>query len=62
MRIMGVDPGTLVCGYGIIDDRDGEISLITCNAVKCHARSPMEERLLVVYRELSRIADRKSVV
>jgi crossover junction endodeoxyribonuclease RuvC len=53
MRIMGVDPGTIVCGYGIIDDQDGEMSLITCNAVKCQPRSPIGERLLVIYRELS---------
>jgi len=60
MRIMGVDPGTVVCGYGIIDDRDGEMSLITYNAVKCQPRSPMGERLLVLYQELSRVARKLS--
>ena len=53
---MGVDPGTVVCGYGIIDDRDGEISLVACDAVKCRPRSAMGERLLAVYRELNRAA------
>ncbi len=56
MRIMGVDPGTVVCGYGIVDDQEGEMSLITCSAVKCRPRSSMGERLLVVYLELSRTA------
>ena len=25
MRILGLDPGSRVCGYGVIDELDGEL-------------------------------------
>lgn len=53
MRILGIDPGTVVVGYGIIDSDDDEITFVACNALTCNQRSPLGERLSYLYNELS---------
>ncbi len=45
MRILGIDPGTIVLGYGLIDDLRDEMSLVHFDTIKCKARSDMSERL-----------------
>lgn len=55
MRILGIDPGTVVIGYGIIDSDDDKITFVACSAVKCRQRSPMGERLSYLYNELSEV-------
>ena len=52
MRILGVDPGTLVLGYGIIDGQGDDISLVAYDALRCRSNQPMGERLLYLYRSL----------
>ncbi len=58
MRILGIDPGTVVIGYGIIDSDDDEITYVTCNALTCNQRSAMAERLSYLYNELSDVISR----
>ncbi len=58
MRILGVDPGTIVMGYGVIEDRNGEISLVDCGALTVQARSPIGERLSFMYNKLLEIIAR----
>ena len=55
MRIMGVDPGTLISGYGVIDNLRNEMTLVTYGAIVCKTHSPMGERLLKIYQELRRV-------
>ena len=52
MRILGVDPGTVTMGYGVIESRDDEIVLVDCGALNRPARSPIGERLNYFYGEL----------
>ncbi len=58
MKILGIDPGTLIMGYGAIESRDDELVLIDYGALNCPARSPIGERLSYLYSELSRIISR----
>jgi crossover junction endodeoxyribonuclease RuvC len=55
MIILGVDPGTIVLGYGLIETREGEMTLVSYDAIKCKARSAMSERLLFVYDGLTKV-------
>jgi crossover junction endodeoxyribonuclease RuvC len=57
MRILGIDPGTIAMGYGVIDSRDGETTLIDCGALTASSRSPIGERLAFLYEKISRIID-----
>ncbi len=45
MRILGVDPGTRRCGYGVIDARPGRLAYVECGVIEPPARAPLEERL-----------------
>jgi len=55
MRILGIDPGTIVLGYGLIESRRDEMSLVHFDTIKCKARSDMSERLLFLYDELTAV-------
>ena len=55
MRILGVDPGTVTMGYGIIEDSGDRMVLVDCGALGCPERSPLGERLNFLYGELKKI-------
>ncbi len=49
MRILGVDPGTIIMGYGIIDAGEDKITLVDYGALRSRLRSPIGERLSYLY-------------
>ena len=55
MRVLGIDPGTVTMGYGVVESRDDEIALIDCGALVSPERSPIGERLNYLYNELLEI-------
>lgn len=57
MRVLGVDPGTINLGYGVVDGED-EMHMVDCGVVSLSARLPMEERLRSLYSELNEIITR----
>ncbi len=58
MRILGIDPGTVKMGYGVIESRDDEIALVDCGTLVSPERSPMGERLIYLYKQLLKIISR----
>ena len=58
MKILGIDPGTVVMGYGVIESEDDEIELIDFGALTGPEHSPMGERLSHLYHELLKIIQR----
>ena len=52
---MGIDPGTVIVGYGVIDSEDDEMTLVCCGSLTCPQRSPIGERLSYLYHKLSEI-------
>ncbi len=54
MCILGVDPGTINLGYGVVDGEE-EMHMVDCGVIKLPSRLPMEERLRSIYSELSKI-------
>ena len=55
MRILGIDPGTVAMGYGIIESDSGETTMIDCGVLNTPARSPIGERLSFLYSKLTEI-------
>ena len=51
MRILGIDPGTIILGYGIIES-DGDNALVYYKALRCRGSSSMGGRLLYLYTSL----------
>ncbi len=58
MRILGIDPGTVAMGYGVIDDRNGEVFMVDCGVITAPARASIGERLSFLYRHLVEIITR----
>ena len=58
MRILGVDPGTISMGYGVIEAEKDEVSMVCCGTLSSPRRSPIGERLSFLYRKLSEIIAR----
>lgn len=55
MRVLGIDPGTIVMGYGVVDSSDGTACFIDCGVLKTPARSSIGERLHFLYTSLLKL-------
>ncbi|MBK7823804.1 crossover junction endodeoxyribonuclease RuvC [Nannocystis sp.] len=55
MRILGVDPGTRVVGYGLVDRGEAGFTYVECGVIRLAESDPMPARLLTLAGELSAI-------
>jgi crossover junction endodeoxyribonuclease RuvC len=55
MRILGIDPGTGILGFGVIDVVKNKPKLVTAGVVRTPAHTPLPERLVEIYDGLSEI-------
>lgn len=55
MRVLGLDPGTATTGYGIVDFIDGEMRPVVYGVIKTKAKTPMPNRLQIIYQDLSEL-------
>ena len=55
MRILGIDPGYAIMGYGILDYRGNKFTPVTYGSITTAAHTPDAERLKIIYEELSAI-------
>jgi crossover junction endodeoxyribonuclease RuvC len=59
MRILGIDPGSIVCGYGVIEKEGKHISLIEYGVIEAKKREEsLPLRLKVIYERLESVIDR----
>ncbi len=52
MRILGVDPGSLITGYGLVDIKGQTIQLLEAGIIKLKRSDRLEHRIHGVYRQL----------
>ncbi|MBI2848345.1 MAG: crossover junction endodeoxyribonuclease RuvC [Chloroflexi bacterium] len=55
MRILGVDPGTVAMGYGLIESDDTGTNFIDCGVIIARKKSPTGERLAFLYERLAEV-------
>jgi crossover junction endodeoxyribonuclease RuvC len=55
MKILGIDPGTVVMGWGVVEGEDTELALVDFGAITVPEKLPMGERLHRLYTELLKI-------
>jgi len=55
MRIIGIDPGTGILGFGVIDANGGQFELVTAGVIKTPPHTPLDERLEEIYDGLTEI-------
>lgn len=49
---MGIDPGTAITGYGLVD-YDGDLRLVDCGAIITPSGMALPQRLVTIHRTLS---------
>jgi len=52
MRILGVDPGLGITGYGLIDACGSNIKLLEAGIIRSNAKDKMEKRLATIYKKI----------
>ncbi|MEN8729006.1 MAG: crossover junction endodeoxyribonuclease RuvC, partial [Desulfuromonadales bacterium] len=55
MRILGIDPGTRITGYGIIDVEGNRLHHVDNGIIKTRSSDPLPLRLKIIYDGLSTI-------
>jgi crossover junction endodeoxyribonuclease RuvC len=55
MRIIGIDPGTGILGFGVIDVSKNKAKLVTAGVIKTPAHTPLDERLEEIFDSLTEI-------
>jgi len=52
MRVLGIDPGTVATGYGIVEEREDGLHAVCFGAITPPVGLPFAQRLLRIHREL----------
>ena len=52
MLALGIDPGTAICGYGLVEQVDGRLVAKNFGVITTNPRACMQDRLLKIYTEL----------
>lgn len=55
MRIIGIDPGTGILGFGVIDVINRKTTAVTGGVIRTPAHTPLDERLEEIFDGLTEI-------
>ena len=58
MRILGIDPGFAIVGWGIIDSDRGSIRPVAYGAITTPAHNGLESRLLMIQQDLESLIEK----
>lgn len=58
MRILGIDPGIAIVGFGFIDKQGSKCTPVQYGCIQTEAHTPEEERLLNVYEAMVQLIDK----
>ena len=53
MRILGIDPGIAIVGFGVVDKNGNRYSTVEYGAITTPAHTPLENRLKTIYDEMT---------
>jgi crossover junction endodeoxyribonuclease RuvC len=58
MRILGIDPGLAIVGWGIVDSERGKTKPVAYGAITTPAHTDIEERLLIIQNDLEELINK----
>jgi crossover junction endodeoxyribonuclease RuvC len=58
MRVLGVDPGIAITGYGVVEEARGELRALAAGAIRTGTGQLHPARLQAIYRGLRDLAER----
>jgi crossover junction endodeoxyribonuclease RuvC len=53
MRVLGIDPGSLITGFGVVEDATGVLRALAWGTVRTSSSQPLQVRLKHIYDGLS---------
>jgi crossover junction endodeoxyribonuclease RuvC len=53
MRVLGIDPGSLITGFGVVEEHTNRLHVVAWGAIRTTARQPLYERLKRIYDGLA---------
>jgi crossover junction endodeoxyribonuclease RuvC len=53
--ILGIDPGSIACGYGIVQVNKRKIIAAGCDTIKLSANASLSLRLTTLYQEINKV-------
>ncbi len=54
-RILGIDPGSRITGYGIVDAGRGKVGFVSCGVIKTTPRFPLANRLNEIFEGINEV-------
>lgn len=58
MKILGIDPGYAIVGYGVVDYIGNKFRAIDYNKITTEAKTPLPDRLKIIYNELNEVIEK----
>jgi len=55
MRVLGIDCGSRITGYGVIDTDGADCVLVRCGAIRCKPSDPLAHRLKFIYNGIAAV-------
>lgn len=53
MRVLGIDPGSRIMGYGVVEERRGRVFHLAHGVIQANSQAPLERRLHQIFVQLS---------
>ena len=57
LRIIGIDPGYAIIGYGIVDYNNSAFNVVNYGAITTKANTPFEARLEIIYKDMCELLE-----
>ena len=58
MRVLGIDPGSLKSGYGLVDEQQGQLTVVDYGVIRTVPDTPLAQRLLLISTRLQELIAR----
>ena len=55
VRVLGIDPGSRITGYGVIDAYRGQCTFVTCGVIKTDSGAPFSHRINEIFDGINQI-------
>ena len=61
MKVLGIDPGTAACGYGIVHESGGRLREVAHGCWRTSARERPEERLMRIFEGVRALIEERGL-
>src|SRR5580698_6445899 len=55
MRILGIDPGLITTGFGVVDIKSGGVKILDAGTIEPNIKDPFEQRLFKIHLHITSI-------